>query len=197
MGKKRKKEKKQQEASIRVETPWLYVVIFGLITVLCAGLFTLSVYTELPWPKPRDLEVFFVRFQDYGLEHKDRSTSLQLRLYGEENSNPFTLDFFEGYDQWFPDPGALCDGRTYQVEAQVFPENYDIYTVTAPDGTPVLTYEDRVQGYWNSQGVYIIILQFFSLAGMIYFALGLIFTLRPEKFPPWMWRLYYKRSALR
>lgn len=83
------------------------------------------------------------------------------------------------------------------MEAQVFPENYDIYTVTAPDGTPVLTYEDRVQGYWNSQGVYIIILQFFSLAGMIYFALGLIFTLRPEKFPPWMWRLYYKRSALR
>ncbi len=197
MGKKRKKEENRQEAGIRVETPWLYVVIFGLVTVLCAGLFALSVYTELPRPKPEGLEVFSTSFQFYELEHKDRSTSLQLRLYEEENSNPFTLDFFEGYDQWIPDPEALCDGRTYRVETQVLPESYDIYTITAPDGTPILTYEDWVAGYWHSQGVYIIILQIFSLVGMVYFILGLVFTLCPEKFPSWMWRLYYKRSALR
>lgn len=191
------KKQKRSSTGTQVETPWLYVVIFGLAVVLCAGLFALAVYEEIPQPKPENLETRSLRFQSWELEHKDRSTSLQLRLYAADDPKPFTLDFFEGYDRWIPDPARLCDGRTYQVEAQVFPERCDIYAITAPDGTPILTYEDYLQGYWNSQGVYIIILQVFSLVGMIYFALGIVFTLRPEKFPCWMWRLYYKRSALR
>ena len=179
-----------------VETPWFYFLVFLLMAVLCLGLFILSIYSGTPQPKPEDLTTFSVRFQSYEVRLMQKSTCTSLRLYGEEDPRPFVLDFFEGYHEWIPDPAQLCDGNDYQVEAIKHRDFYSIYTITAPDGSPILTYENHEQGYQNSQGTAILILRIFSLLGMIYFILGIRFTRHPEKFPTWMARLYYKKDFL-
>ena len=180
-----------------VELPWFYFLTFLLMAVLCLGLFLLSIYSGTSQPKPEDLSAFSVRFQSYEVRLMQKSTSTSLRLYGEEDPRPYTLDFFEGYDTWIPDPAQLCDGNAYQVEVIENRDFYSIYTITAPNGTPILTYENHEQGYQNSQGTAILILRIFSLLGMIYFSLGILFTRHPEKYPRWMERLYYKRGILR
>lgn len=180
-----------------VELPWFYFLTFLLMAVLCLGLFLLSIYSGMAQPKPEDLSVLPVRFRSYEVTLMQKSTSTSLRLYGEEDPRPYTLDFFEGYRQWIPDPAQLCDGNAYQVEVIENRDFYSIYTITAPNGTPILTYENHEQGYQNSQGTAILILRIFSLLGMIYFSLGILFTRHPEKYPRWMERLYYKRDILR
>lgn len=192
-----KKGRRMDPMNGHVELPWFYFLMFLLMALLCLGLFILSIDAGTPQPKPEDLTGFSVRFRSYEVRLMQKSTSTSLRLYGEADPRPFTLDFFEGYNAWIPDPAALCDGRVYQVEGREYPEFYDIYTITAPDGTPVLTYDNYRQGYQNSQGMAIILLRIFSLLGMAFFILGILFTRHPEKFPTWMARLYYKKDFLR
>lgn len=190
-------ERKMDPMNGHVETPWFYYFTFLLMAVLCLGLFILSIYAEIPKPKPENLTALSVRFRSYEVMLMQKSTSTSLRLYGQEDPRPFVLDFFEGYHQWIPDPVQLCDGNAYQVEVIENRDFYSIYTITAPDGSPILTYENREQGYQNSQGTAILILRIFSLLGMVYFALGICFTRHPGKYPRWMERLYYKRGILR
>ena len=179
-----------------IEMPWLYFLIFLLMAVLCLGLFLLSINAGTPQPKPENLSTLSVRFHSCEVTPMQKSTSTSLHLYGEDDSRSFVLDFFEGYHKWIPDPAQLCDGNDYQVEVIENRDFYSIYTITAPNGVPILTYENHEQGYQNSQGVAIIILRVFSLLGMMYFILGILFTRHPEKYPTWMERLYYKSGIL-
>ena len=192
-----KRKTKRDPMNGHVEMPWFYFLLFAMMAVLSVGLFVLSVYSAMPHPKPEDLSVFSVRFRDYEVKLMQKSTSTSLRLYGEDDPRPFILDFFEGFDSWIPDPARLCDGETYQVEARECPEFFDIYTITASDGTPVLTYENCLQGYRNSQGIAITILRIASVVFFLFFATGIAFTRHPEKFPAWVEKLYYKRDFLR
>lgn len=188
------KIKKKDPMNGHVEMPWFYFLTFGLMAVLSVGLVVLSVYSAMSHPKPEDLSAFSVRFRDYEVKLMPKSTSTSLRLYSEEDPRPFILDFFEGFDVWIPDPARLCDGETYQVEARECPEFFDIYTITASDGTPVLTYENCQQGYRNSQGIAIIALRVASVVCFVFFTTGIAFTRHPEKFPAWVEKLYYKRD---
>ena len=189
-----KRKSKRAPTNGHVELPWFYFLLFALMAVLSAGLFALSVYSAMPHPKPEDLGVYAVRFRDYEVKLMPKSTSTSLRLYGEDDPRPFTLDFFEGFDEWIPDPARLCDGENYQVEARECPEFFDIYTITASDGTPVLTYENCLQGYQNSQGTAILVLRVASVVFFVFFVTGIVFTRHPEKFPAWVEKLYYKRD---
>lgn len=179
-----------------VEMPWFYFLLFLLIAFLSLGLFVLSIYVKMPQPMPSDLVACNTDFRSYDVKNMQRSLSTKLTLYADGFPHPFTLDFFEGYDTWIPDPSTLCDGRVYQVSARVNQESYGIYTITYPDGTPLLTYDDYQQGYQNSQGMAINILMVFSLLSLVFFVFGIVFTRNPNRFPTWVQKLYYKSGML-
>lgn len=177
----------------RVELPLFHFFLFLLLALCCLGLFLLSVYAGMPRERPEGLSVLSVRFQSWAVEQMPRSISLSLRLYAQGDERPFVLDFYEGYERWIPNPGDLCDGADYQAEVMEHQDRCSLYTLTAPDGTPILTYDNYQQGYQNSQGTAIIILRVFAVFGFLFFLLGLFVIRRPDRFPNRVVRLYFRQ----
>ncbi len=175
---------------------WFYCALFSLFALLSFGLFLVAVYAGSDHPIPEDLETIPVCFDHYEIKQMRKSISTELLLYTQDDPKPFSLSFFEGYQEWIPDPEALCDGRQYEAGVREGKAVYSLYTLTTPEGQPILSYSDYQKGYQNSQGPAIVVLKIFSILGTVYFLGGILFVLNPQRFPQWVCKLYFDKGMI-
>jgi len=189
--------KMKRHPSKRKQTScWFYCILFGLFALLSFGLFLLAVYSGSDHPIPEDLETVPVYFDHYEIKQMRKSISTELLLYTQSNPKPISLSFYEGYQEWIPDPWLLCDGRQYEAGVCEGKAVYSLYTLAAPDGQIILSYSDYQKGYQNSQGTAIVLLKVISILGTLYFLGGVIFALNPKKYPKWVCKLYFEKGKL-
>lgn len=169
-----------------------YFAAFALFALLCGGLFALFLYTGMPQAKPEGLISSTLHFTSWDTKQMNRSASISLQLYAAEDQRPFALNFYEGYQEWIPNPQELCDGAAYQAEVLDCGDFWELCTITALDGTPVLTYENYQQGYQNSMRAARMILGAFSAFGFFFYLTGMCVAHCPNRFPRRMVRLYFK-----
>lgn len=163
-----------------------YIIAFAFMLLLSCALDALCLYTLLnkDISLPDDCETVSIPF----IREEDE------QLYAEGFELPFEVNH---YGTLVPDPAALCTGESYQVIYRTWSDRYYVEELRRSDGTPIFTHADERRAYHEDQdlaGIACVIA--FSL-GAVYWVLGIIVTLHPERYSHRVLRLFYKESELR
>ena len=166
-----------------IQNPWLYFCIWIGMMLLCGFLVAVAVFSMTAKPTPmEDLSFHQMTFTEW----KKEDSELHLTVPGREEA--VRINNYRGYGDLLPSPEELCNGETFTVGL----DGHYIHSMTGSDGTVYITPESERQIYHKTQDIASVIMMVFSVAGIVFSAVGIDVARHPERYGRKFKRAFYQ-----
>ncbi|MBQ9543847.1 MAG: hypothetical protein IJV00_01815 [Clostridia bacterium] len=179
-----------------VETPWLFFIVYSFLFVLSVLVFIILPITVLvpaDGITPPDAQTISTSFSSYERTKADGGT---FRFFASGYDKPFCLMWLSGFEVPVPDPEELCGTDVFTVVCHETAKYYSIYSFSSSDGAEMVSVLDSQKAYKNDQRFACILLIIAGVICSVFFAFAFPVRRRPERYPVWFRRWYYKDRVL-